>query len=194
MVKMLVNIALDQHPAPSLLVLLMKTTLFLIIQTLENVLICKSLNFDTCWLFTQILDRFAPGTNIKSIWSTSSTATHTLTGTSMAAPRMYIFIIYQYYRHTHIYQMLLAPWLSFSLKPTIPLLNYRATSRKFLHLCLRISPSTILDHSTMRIKQCLIIPSTLATRSKTVWAKRHWSTFFSVTQMTALHFGSMDNH
>ncbi|CEP17068.1 hypothetical protein [Parasitella parasitica] len=36
--------------------------------------------------FGKCVDIFAPGSNIKSIWSTSSTATHTLTGTSMAAP------------------------------------------------------------------------------------------------------------
>ncbi|EPB86551.1 hypothetical protein HMPREF1544_06625 [Mucor circinelloides 1006PhL] len=38
--------------------------------------------------FGKCVDIFAPGTNIKSIWSTSSTATHTLTGTSMAAPHV----------------------------------------------------------------------------------------------------------
>ncbi|KAL9550941.1 hypothetical protein MBANPS3_004488 [Mucor bainieri] len=38
--------------------------------------------------FGKCVDIFAPGTNIKSIWSTSSSATHTLTGTSMAAPHV----------------------------------------------------------------------------------------------------------
>ncbi|KAI7906052.1 peptidase S8/S53 domain-containing protein [Cokeromyces recurvatus] len=38
--------------------------------------------------FGKCVDIFAPGTNIKSIWHTSKTATKTLTGTSMAAPHV----------------------------------------------------------------------------------------------------------
>lgn len=38
--------------------------------------------------FGKCVDIFAPGTNIVSIWPTSNTATHTLTGTSMAAPHV----------------------------------------------------------------------------------------------------------
>lgn len=36
-------------------------------------------------------NRFAPGTDITSITSDSDTATDTLTGTSMAAPREYFY-------------------------------------------------------------------------------------------------------
>ncbi|KAI9252662.1 peptidase S8/S53 domain-containing protein [Sporodiniella umbellata] len=38
--------------------------------------------------FGKCVDIFAPGTNIQSIWPTSNDATHTLTGTSMAAPHV----------------------------------------------------------------------------------------------------------
>ncbi|KAF7725838.1 serine protease [Apophysomyces ossiformis] len=38
--------------------------------------------------FGRCVDVFAPGTNIKSIWHTGTDATHTMTGTSMAAPHV----------------------------------------------------------------------------------------------------------
>ncbi|KAG2199498.1 hypothetical protein INT47_009952, partial [Mucor saturninus] len=38
--------------------------------------------------FGKCVDIFAPGTNIKSIWPTSNSATRTLSGTSMAAPHV----------------------------------------------------------------------------------------------------------